>query len=109
MKLYSLIINWRDRDWEQGTYATTVAATGDAHAEALARGQMQAVLAEERGCDVDEIDDEFGSLVECGRGAYWRAADLEQALRDVLGHPTNRESVLRAEVLLAQLDRYGEE
>ncbi len=109
MDLYSVIINWHDRDPEQGTFGTTVRARDEAHAEALARAQMRASIAEERECGLDEVDDEFGSLVECGRGAYWGAADLEQALRDVLGYPTNRESILRAKALLAEWDLYEEE
>jgi hypothetical protein len=116
MELYSVVINWNDCDPEQGTFGTTVRARDAAHAEALARAQMRASLAEERDCDLGGIDDEVGSCVECGRGAYWRAADLEQALRDVLSCTSQYkryDDLLaaedRAKAVLAGLDQYDGE
>lgn len=114
MKLYSVIINWHDRDPDQGTYGATVRAHNHGEAETMVRQMMRASLAEERGCEVEEVDDEFGSPVEVAEGAIWKAAELEQALRSVLrgvSPYTRHEDILateaRARALLAEIDSIG--
>ncbi len=89
MQLYSLIINWHDRDAEQGTYGATVYADSPEEAEATVRAKMCQSLAEERGCDVDDVDVEFGSVVDCGTGAYWAADRMEKALAALLEWETH--------------------
>lgn len=74
LKTYSVIINWHDRDREQGTYAATVRAPDYEEAEAIVRQMMRAT---------GEGSWPFGTCVECSEGAAWAAADLEKALREV--------------------------
>jgi len=88
-QLYSLIVNWHDRDAEQGNYAATVRAADADEAEEVVRKMMRQQLAEERDCPVDEVDDEFGSVVECGTGAYWAADRMEKALAALLEWETH--------------------
>jgi len=73
--LHSLVINWSDREADQGTFGTTVRAWDHAHAEYLARYEM-----EHNDCHGDDYS---GTVVDHNKGATWLAAELETALRDL--------------------------
>lgn len=94
MKRFSIIINWDDRDSEQGTFGWCGLANDEAEAEAKARAEMRATYVENMGGDEEaeqmaeekqDGDDEFGgSVVDFSRGAIWQAQELEDALRGLL-------------------------
>lgn len=72
---HSLIVNWNDRDADEGTFGATVQAWSDEHAEALVRSDMEGT---EPFCSYD------GTVVEHSHGAAWKARDMETALSDLL-------------------------
>ena len=90
MTLYSIVINWNDRDPEQGTYGGTVRAASAQEAERMVRDEMRASLADERGCDVAEITEESGSCIECTEGAAWEAVNMERVLSGLLEWSTQQ-------------------
>lgn len=105
LAVHSIVVNWSDRDPEQGTYGATVRAWDHEHAEYLARAEME--------MNEDHGDDLTGSIVDHNVGATWRAADLEEALRNLaayartvsVGHGHDMPDALRkAEQLLAEID-----
>lgn len=75
LKTYSVVINWNDRDVDEGTFGATVRAPNRDEAEAIVRSLMRAT---------DEGSWPFGSVVECSEGTIWAAADLEKALRPIV-------------------------
>lgn len=104
LSLHSLVINWSDRDSDQGTFGTTVRAWNHTHAEYLARAEMEA--SEDAGSDFD------GSIVDHNIGATWLADELEQALRGLVAHfgpmaATDNEAMAKAKALLTRIDGTG--
>lgn len=75
LKTYSVVINWNDRDVEEGTFGATVRAPNHDEAEAIARSLMRAT---------GEGSWPFGMCMECSEGAAWAASDLEKALRPIV-------------------------
>ena len=100
MPRYSFVINWNDRDSEEGTFAWTGIAKNGTEAEKLAREAMRAHYVETYGGDEEaeqmandrqDGDDEFGgSVVSESMGAAWDAQALEDALRAVLPYAESR-------------------
>lgn len=123
LAIYSVVINWNDNDSEQGDYGTVVLARNATEAERLARLDMrEAYITSE--CENDDDADkiaarvaahthggEFGdSLASCDRGAIWKAAELEDALRNLLaivGMPNaaTRPEIAEARALLANIEK----
>jgi HPt (histidine-containing phosphotransfer) domain-containing protein len=77
LKLYSLLIRYHDEQPEIGDYSSTVWAKDEEEAEAFVRQQM----ADDNGEDPEEAD--YGSVIDIAEGAFWRAAELEAALREI--------------------------
>jgi hypothetical protein len=86
MKTYSIIINWNDRDAEQGTFGSTVRARTPKAAERKVRAEMWEIYAgaEDRKPTAKEIRETGGSVVEMHEGALWRAPEMEATLRKLL-------------------------
>jgi hypothetical protein len=94
MPRYSVIINWNDRQSDEGTFGWSGKAENEADAEKKARDDMRAHYVDNYGAD-DEAEamaddkqdgDEVlgGSLVDITTGAAWKAQDLEDKLTDLL-------------------------
>jgi hypothetical protein len=116
LRTYSVIINWNDRDQEQGTFGTTVRAANHDEAEALARKEMRMFHVNNYGDDsVDEYEDNDGtfggSVVECSEGAAWKAVEMEAALRRLIAGSTDdiSEAMDHAHKIIAEIDGKGEE
>ncbi len=85
MPRYSVIINWNDRDREQGTFSWSGIAADEREAERMTREEMAAsdLDADHEGEPISS-EDTGGSVVEITRGAIWQAQELEDALRGLL-------------------------
>lgn len=78
MKTYSVLIAWNDEQEDEGDYGAIVRAADRDEAEAKVRAMMAA-----DDQFADEGAREYGRLLDCTEGATWKAADLEEALRDM--------------------------
>ena len=102
--VYSLVINWNDRDSDEGTFGETVRAFDDTHAEHLVRAAMEQ---SEDGIYHDGI---YGTVVERFEGATWEAKALETALRGVIAGIEGKEiavfnaKLAEAKTVLARID-----
>jgi hypothetical protein len=87
LKTYSVVLNWQDGDYEQGTFGTIVRAVDHDDAEKKARKDMRATYAEqmnmteEEEAELEPAENFGGSVIEISEGAIWMALDLEKALR----------------------------
>lgn len=90
LKTYSVLIRWNDNDSDEGEFGTSVWARSPEEAEAHAR--------EEMADEADEDADELGTTIELSEGAYWKAADLEQALRKIVALTNSSDPSALAEI-----------
>lgn len=91
MPRYSVIINWNDRDREQGTFSWSGIAADEHEAERMTREEMAAsdLDADHEGEPISS-EDTGGSVVEITHGAIWQAQELEDALRAILPYAESR-------------------
>jgi hypothetical protein len=115
MKLYSVVINWNDRDAELGTYGVTVQAADEAEAEQKARESMRQCQMDNYGADtLDDLWDDLrgtwgGRIADLTEGAVWEASKMESLLREIIaanGDPSKVSDVTaRAAALLEKIER----
>lgn len=101
--VHSLVINWNDRDSDEGTFGETVRAFDGTHAERLVRVAMEQT---EDGAG----EGFYGTVVDHTEGATWEAKALETALRGLIAGIEGKEiavfnaKLAEAKTVLARID-----
>ncbi|MBY0361826.1 MAG: hypothetical protein K2X45_07950 [Phreatobacter sp.] len=104
--IWSMVINWHDRDPEQGTFGHSCQAFNSEHAELLTRMEMER-------SDSGENHHEFsGTIVDKQEGATWEAKNLEVALRNLVAGIDGKDAAVydaaltEARGVIARLDKF---